>query len=261
MPGMTPLRPDDVHSARAWAAFVADDAAATAPPSLEPRVLRAAQAALMEKQRADAERARRRWLAGISAIAASLLAAAAWSLGPGGWIASRAPTAPESARTTAASRTPASSAPSATPESSARSTVHVDDAPPGRPVPMTNIEAGRVLGTPLPRLASRPLFDPTDGAGLVRAPGALRMRSFGAAVAEPMAVARTHDAPNAPASTSGTPAAPGAQAGSAPEAWSLRARPVFDPEAVETAPALPAYRLDHATPGPAKREDPPSPPK
>ena len=39
MPGLTPLRPDDVHSARAWAAFVADDAAAAAPSSLEARVL------------------------------------------------------------------------------------------------------------------------------------------------------------------------------------------------------------------------------
>ena len=253
MPGMTPLRPDDVHSARAWAAFVADDAAAAAPSSLEARVLRAAQAALMEKQRADAERARRRWFAGISAIAASLLAAAAWSLAPGGAIALRTPTTPEPSRIPESSRTPASPA--------ASSAQAADDAPPGRPVPMTNIEAGRVLGTPLPRLASRPLFDPGDGAGLVQAPGALRMRSFGAAVAEPMAVAKTHGAPNAPSSTSEAPAPPGALAGSATEAWSLRAKPVFDPDAVETAPALPVYRLDHATPVPAKREDPPAPPK
>ena len=179
MPGLTPLRPDDVHSARAWAAFVADDAAAAAPSSLEARVLRAAQAALMEKQRADAERARRRWFAGISAIAASLLAAAAWSLAPGRSIA---PRTLESPSTLESSRTPESPA--------ASSAQAADDAPPGRPVPMTNIEAGRVLGTPLPRLASRPLFDPSDGAGLVQAPGALRMRSFGATVAEPVAVAR-----------------------------------------------------------------------
>jgi len=250
MPGMTPLRPDDVHSARAWAAFVADDAAAAAPSSLEARVLRAAQAALMEKQRADAERARRRWFAGISAIAASLLAAAAWSLAPGRSIA---PRALESPSTLESSRTPESPA--------ASSAQAADDAPPGRPVPMTNIEAGRVLGTPLPRLASRPLFDPSDGAGLVQAPGAVRMRSFGATVAEPVAVAKTHGAPNAPASASEAPAGPGALAGSAPEAWSLRAKPVFDPDAVETAPALPVYRLDHATPVPAPREDPPAPPK
>ena len=247
---MTPLRPDDVHSARAWAAFVADDAASAAPSSLEARVLRAAQAALMEKQRADAERARRRWFAGISAIAASLLAAAAWSLAPGRSIA---PRALESPSTLESSRTPESPA--------ASSAQAADDAPPGRPVPMTNIEAGRVLGTPLPRLASRPLFDPSDGAGLVQAPGALRMRSFGATVAEPVAVAKTHGAPNAPASASEAPAGPGALAGSAPEAWSLRAKPVFDPDAVETAPALPVYRLDHATPVPAPREDPPAPPK
>jgi hypothetical protein len=250
MPGLTPLRPDDVHSARAWAAFVADDAAAAAPSSLEARVLRAAQAALMEKQRADAERARRRWFAGISAIAASLLAAAAWSLAPGRSIA---PRALESPSTLESSRTPESPA--------ASSAQAADDAPPGRPVPMTNIEAGRVLGTPLPRLASRPLFDPSDGAGLVQAPGAVRMRSFGATVAEPVAVAKTHGAPNAPASASEAPAGPGALAGSAPEAWSLRAKPVFDPDAVETAPALPVYRLDHATPVPAPREDPPAPPK
>ena len=112
MPGMTPLRPDDVHSARAWAAFVADDAAAAAPASLEARVMRAAQAALAQKQRADAERARRRWFAGISAIAASLLAAAAWSLAPGGLTgshdmapaeASRAATTPESSAASSAS--------------------------------------------------------------------------------------------------------------------------------------------------------------
>ena len=106
---MTPLRPDDVHSARAWAAFVADDAAAAAPPSLEARVLRAAQAALAQKQRADAERARRRWFAGVSAIAASLLAAAAWSLGPGGSTAVHVLTPADPSR---AATTPESSAPS-----------------------------------------------------------------------------------------------------------------------------------------------------
>ena len=88
---MTPIRPDDKHSARAWAAFVADDKAAAAPPSLEARVLLAAHAALAQQQRVDAERVRRRWFAGISAIAASLLAAAAWSLAPGGMTASRGP--------------------------------------------------------------------------------------------------------------------------------------------------------------------------
>jgi hypothetical protein len=248
MPGMTPLRPDDAHSARAWAAFVADDAAAAAPPSLEARVLRAAQAALAQKRRADAERTRRRWFAGVSAIAASLLAAAAWSLSPGARVlvpagGARAETTPESS----ASTTPASSAQAA-------------DEPPGRPVPMTNIEAGRVLRPA--RLASRPLFDPLDGVGPVRAPGTLRGNAFGAAVVEPAAVARTHAAPIASPPPSVTPpAGPGALAGAAPEAWSLRARPVFDPDAVETAPPLPVYRLEHATPAPPPREEPPAPPK
>jgi len=247
MPGMTPLRPDDVHSARAWAAFVADDTAAAAPPSLEARVMRAAQAALAQKQRADAERARRRWLAGVSAIAASLLAAAAWSLGPGVSTAVHVLTPAD----------PSRAAP--TPESSVPSSAQGADEPPGRPVPMTNIEAGRVLGAPPPRLASRPLFD--DGVGPVQAPGALRARSFGAAVVEPTAVARTHSPIPSPAHDAGTPPAPGALAGSAPETWSLRAKPVFDPDAVETAPPLPVYRLEHATPAPAPREDPPAPPK
>jgi hypothetical protein len=132
-------------------------------------------------------------------------------------------------------------------------------------VPMTNIEAGRVLRTPLPaRLASRPLFDPAAGVGPVSAPGALQAKSFGAAAAEPIAVARTR----APAIASRPPAqepaaapsAPGALAGSAPEKWSLRAKPVFDPDAVETAPPPPVYRLDHATPAAAPRESPPVPP-
>ena len=259
MPGMTPLRPDDAHSARAWAAFVADDAAAAAPPSLEARVLRAAQAALAQKQRAEAERARRRWFAGISAIAASLLAAAAWSLAPDRLPPPRAMAPADASR---AATTPESSAASTTPESSAEAA----DEPPGRPVPMTNIEAGRVLGTPPPaRLAARPLFDPLDGVGPVRAPGALRARSFGAAVVEPAAVARARTSPIAsppPAhETVAPPVAAGALAGSSQEAWTLRAKPVFDPEAVETAPPLPVYRLDHATPAAAPREDPPAPPK
>jgi hypothetical protein len=262
MPGMTPLRPDDVHSARAWAAFVAEDAAAGAPPSLEARVMRAAQQALAQKQRAETELAHRRWFAGMSALAASLLAAAAWSLAPGGLTASR---------TEAPAGAPGGTAPLATtPESSAAGATIVSspidlDEPPGRPVPMTNIEAGRVLRTPLPaRLASRPLFDPAAGVGPVSAPGALRARSFGAAAVEPIAVARTHApaiAPHAPAQEpAAAPSAPGALAGSAPETWSLRAKPVFDPDAVETAPPPPVYRLEHATPAATPRESPPVPP-
>jgi hypothetical protein len=260
MPGMTPIRPDDVHSARAWAAFVTDDKAAAAPPSLEARVLLAAHAALTQKQRVDAERVRRRWFAGVSAIAASLLAAAAWSLAPGGMTASRGPSAPRGADAPPAVTAPESSAAAATPESSAPAI----DEPPGRPIPMTNIEAGRVLGTPPMRLASRPLFHVLDGVGPIGAPGALRAKSFGAPIVEPVAAARTHTTPAAsppPAHEATAPVGPGALAGSAPEAWSLRAKPVFDPDAVETAPPPAVYRLDHATPAAAPREDPPAPPK
>ena len=157
-----------------------------------------------------------------------------------------------------AGTTPESSAASTTPESSAQAA----DEPPGRPVPMTNIEAGRVLGMPPARLASRPLFDPIDGVGPVRAPGALRARSFGAAVVEPVAAARTPRGADRVASGAQRRAVvPGALAGSSQEAWTLRAKPVFDPEAVETTPPPPVYRLDHATPAAAPREDPPAPPK
>jgi hypothetical protein len=260
MPGMTPLRPDDVHSARAWAAFVAEDAADGAPRSLEARVMRAAQQALAQKQRAETELAHRRWFAGLSAIAASLLAAAAWSLAPGGLTASRTGT-PAAA--------PGGTAPLSTPESSAAGATIVSSPidlaePPGPPVPMTNIEGGRVLRTPLPaRLASRPLFDPVAGVGPVSAPGALRPRSFGAVSVEPIAVSRhapaiaTRPPAQEPAAA---PSAPDALAGSAPETWSLRAKPVFDPDAVETAPPPPVYRLDHATPAATPRESPPVPP-
>jgi hypothetical protein len=257
MPGMTPLRPDDVHSARAWAAFAADDADASAPPSLEARVLRAARAAVAQKQRADAERSRHRWFAGIGAIAASLLAAAAWSLAPAGPTASRTgePSGPpDTLRAGMSQESPAAT-------NIPQSTASTDDEPAGRPVPMTNIEAGRVLETPPTRLASRPLFDALDGVAPVRAPGALRATSFGAAVVEPKALARTHAAPNAPSPTHEDAAAPGALAGSAPEAWSLRSKPVFDPDAVETKPPLPVYRLDQATPAAPPREDPPAPPR
>ena len=134
MPGMTPLRPDDVHSARAWAAFVADDAAAAAPPSLEARVMRAAQAALAQKQRADAERTRRRWFAGVSAIAASLLAAAAWSFAPGGLTASHDMAPADASRV---ETTPESSAASALPDRHANRDeppgVRADDQYRGRP--------------------------------------------------------------------------------------------------------------------------------
>ena len=125
---------------------------------------------------------------------------------------------------------------------------------------MTNIEAGRVLGAPPPRLASRPLFDATASARSRRpapcGPGPSARPSW----SRPRWPGLTRRSPS-PAHEAVTPPAPGALAGSAPETWSLRAKPVFDPDAVETAPPLPVYRLEHATPAPAPREDPPAPPK
>jgi hypothetical protein len=268
MPGVTPLRPDDVRSARAWAAFVADDATASAPASLEARVMRAAQAALAQKQRDDAERRRRHWFAGLSAVAAGLLVAAAWSLTPGGLAPSRGvrPAQPPDA-----AAAPATAVATAPVESSAQA---IDERT-GRPVPMTNIEGGRVLATPPAMLlASRPLFDPIDGARPVRAPGTLRGKSFGGPTVEPafssgrpthsiapsVAIAATPPAPLTPA------VAP--VAATAPEAWSSRSfQGVFDPQAGEAGekPAPAPVRLDHAAPIPAPAPvppaDPPTPPK
>ena len=79
-PPHDPSRPDEGRLGQAWAAFAAEDAKASAPASLEARVMRAAQAALIEKQRAEIDRRRHHWLAGLSAIAASVLAASAWWL-------------------------------------------------------------------------------------------------------------------------------------------------------------------------------------
>ena len=264
MPSVTPLRPDDGRRARAWAAFVADDAAASAPASLEARVMRAAQAALAQKQRDDAERRRRQWFGGLTALAASLLAAAAWSLAPGRLAPSRglAPAGASRPETT-----PASAAVSAPPASGAPAI----DEPSGRPVPMTNIEAGRLLATPpASLLASRPLFDPADGARPVSAAGTPRGKSFEAPTVEP---AFSHGRPThsitGPAIASAppvplTPAAP--VAATAPEAWSSRTfKGVFDPQAGRTPPPLP-IRLDHAAPAPTPAPvpvppaDPPVPP-
>ena len=268
---MTPLRPDDVRSARAWAAFVADDAAASAPPALEARIMRAAQAALAQKQRDDAERRRRQWIAGCTAIAASLLAAAAWSLAPHGSTAAVTPSALPTATTPASGGGPSSNVPSiagSTPGAwtSGRSP---SDEEPGRPVAMTNVEAGRVLATP-PRapLASRPLFDPADGAGPVDAPARLRARSLAATVEPAFANGRPkHSIPDPaiPALAAAPTAPPGPLAPPAavtsPEVWSARSFDgVFDPEPGKKA-APPPIRLDHTAPLPTPREDPPPPPK
>ena len=94
-----PFGAEDVRLGQAWTAFAADDAKASAPAGLEGRVMRAAQAALVEKRRAEAERRRHHWFAGLSALAASVLAATAW------WLAgARAviPSAPASTPTAAA---------------------------------------------------------------------------------------------------------------------------------------------------------------
>ena len=265
MPGMTPLRPDDVRSARAWAAFVADDASASAPPTLESRVMRAAQAALAQKVRDEAERRRRRLFAGCTALAASLLAAAAWSLTPHG------PTAPAA---------PAAESPiAATPEPSREGTRHIasraptlpessSSAPqpeePGRPLPMTNVEAGRVLATP-PRalLASRPLFDPVDGAEPVDAPARLRAKSLAAPTVEPTFTngRPKHSVPEpAAALASAPPAMLAPPTTVSSEVWSSRSFDgVFDPDAGEKR-VPPPIRLDHAAPAQRPREDPPAPP-
>lgn len=249
---MTPLRPDDVHNARAWAAFVADDAAASAPPALEARVLLAAQAALAQRQRSEVDQARRRWFAGLSALAAGLLAAAAWSLAPPAVLAP--PDTAAGGRQVETALAPAVPVPDA-------------DEPAGRPVPMTNIEAGRVLASPPHRLlASRPLFDAVEGSGPVGTPGRLRVKAFGAPPIEPVAAARgyaTATPATAPVTSAGEPLAtgPAALAGTAPEAWSSRgARPIFDPQSAEFAPADPTFRLEHVMPAPVRRDDPPAPP-
>jgi hypothetical protein len=268
MPGMTPLRPDDVRSARAWAAFVADDAAASAPPSLEARIMRAARKALAQKQCDDAERRRRQWFAGCTALAASLLAAAAWSLAPHG-PATSAVTTPEShtATTPESGGEPSNQTASiagTTPESSTPGTPESDEEP-GRPVAMTNVEAGRVLATP-PRalLAARPLFDPADGAGPVDTPARLRAKSFGAPLVEPVFTngRPKHSIPDSTAvAVAAAPALPPVPPAAAvsPQVWSSRSFDgVFDPDAREK-PAAPPVRLDHTAPAP--REDPPAPPK
>jgi Meckel syndrome type 1 protein len=272
MPGMTPLRRDEVRSARAWAAFVADDATATPRPSLEARVLRAAHAAMAQKQRDDAERRRRQWFAGCTALAASVLAASAWSLAPHGPITAAATTPDSPTATRPESSVVRShdtgSIGATSPESSTPSTPELGEAP-GRPVAMTNVEAGRVLASPPRRLlASRPLFDPADGASPVDAPARLRAKSFGAPTVEPAFTngrpKHSIPDPTTPALAAAPPlprsALAPAVAATSSEVWSSRSFDgVFDPEAGKK-PVPPPIRLDQAAPKPAPREDPPAPP-
>jgi hypothetical protein len=252
MPGVTPLRPDDVRQARAWAAFVADDARATAPPALEARVLLAAQAAMASKPRGDLDRQRRRWMAAVSAMAATVLAAAAWWLAP---AASQAP------RTTSAPATAASAAATHAAPAAATPT-DLADAP-GRPMPMTNVEAGRLLATPPDRvLAARPLFD-SPGTGPVRIGQLPRGRSFSAPTVEPVGT-RLHPTPGqaivAPA-MAGAPIAPAApSAPTVPETWATRgSQGLFDPETGDK-PAPAPVLLEKAAPLPPK-DAPPAPPR
>jgi hypothetical protein len=179
-------------------------------------------------------------------------------------------TTPESPTTTTPESTGGSSNEIAsiaatTPESSAPGT---PDEEPGRPVAMTNVEAGRVLATP-PRalLASRPLFDSADGAGPVDAPARVRARSLAATVEPAFTNGRPkHSIPDpaAPALAAAPPMAPAPLAPPAattsPAVWSSRSFDgVFDPGAGQK-PVPPPIRLDHTAPAPP-REDPPAPPK
>jgi hypothetical protein len=258
MPRLTPPD-DDQRLGRAWAAFVEDDTKARPPAGLEARVMRAAQAAVAAQRRAEADRRRHHWLAGVAALAASALAAAAWSLMPHDAPAPAAATPAITAAPDTAASTPVS-----------------DETPRGtagrsRPLPMTNVEAGRVLATMPPRaLAARPLLQPIDG--LVATPGSPRAKSFFAPppVVRPNPV--TPQLAQAPASPpaddasampgrlpAAAPLATSAPRPAAPEVWSTRGfQGVFDPA---TAAVPQPYRVDLAAPAPVRpAEEPPDPP-
>jgi len=237
---------EDARDAQSWAAFAAEDAAVRVPSALEARVLRAAQQALAEQRRAEIERRRRVWHAAGAAVAAGILAAAAWSLAP----ASTSTSAPR-----AADGAPPAPAPAPI--------VEIQKGRGGR-VPMTNVEAGRMLGT-LPRaaLVSRPLFDPSD-VGLVRAPMALRSKSFGAApIAHATSGAQMAEGASAPPPDALPVVLPSATQAVTPPvvepataAQSSRGFRGIDPATGK--PAEPAYRLERA---PDETAPPPPPPK
>jgi hypothetical protein len=233
---------DDARIARAWAAFAREDAASRAPAGLEARVLNAARTAIAERRRAEAERQRRRWIAGASTIAAGSLAAAAWCLS----VIAPPPVSG------AATPVPV---PAAAPAGDAVPAGRAAGAPPSA-APMTNVEAGRILATPPHALlASRPLFDAAD-AGVVGIRGVPGARAYHAPIVEPAPYARAA-APVAPAAAAAPePLAPVA---AAPEAWVTReATPLFDPESAEpvAAPAPLANQKTVATPREAPRPKP-----
>jgi hypothetical protein len=236
MPRVIPFPPvEDARDAQAWSAFAAEDAAARAPAALEARVMRAAQRAVAERRRAEIDCRRRLWLGAAAAIAAGLVAAAGWSLAP------RATPVPHAA----AAAPPAAVTP-------APSIVPVAKGGRGR-VPMTNVEAGRVLGpVPPPALVTRSLFD-LVAESAVRAPIAPRPRSFGS---EPSAPALTEAqiadaAPPAPVPEMTPGLHPPVVPAPAATALSSRGfRGVFDRSQPGTADGEPGYRLELATPLP-----------
>lgn len=250
MPRLIPFPPAedarDARDAQAWAAFAAEDAAVRVPPALEARVLRAAQQALAERRRAEIDRRRRVWHAVAAAVAASVLAAAAWSLSP---ASTPAPQEAAIAAPAAAAPAPAGPAPNG----------H------GGRVPMTNVEAGRVIDTlPGGTLAARPLFDPSYDAP-ARAPEAPHARWFSAApIAHATSGAQMAQSAAAPPALEAQPATPlpaipGA-ADPAHTALSARGfRGMFDPAAAKPDPAEESYRLEIATPAPAPAPAPEPP--
>ena len=236
MPRVIPFPPaGDARDAQAWTAFAAEDAAVRVPAALEARVMRAAQRALAERRRAEIDRRRRVCLGAAASIAAGLVVAAGWSLAPRATPAPRAAAAaPPAAVTPAPSIVPAANGGS-------------------RRVPMTNVEAGRVLGPiPPPSLAARPLFDLVPE-NVVRAPIAPRARSFGS---EPIVPAATEAqiadaAPSTPMPAMTPGLHPPAVAAPATTALSSRGfRGVFDRSQPAPVDGEPGYRLELATPMP-----------
>ena len=235
---------DDGRLSQAWAAFAAEDAQASAPARLEKRVRRAVQAALVEQRRAEAERRRHQWLAGLSALAATVLAAAAW------WLAgSRAmsPNAPDIV--TVAERSAPVAASGTTVRASRRASA---------PVPMTNVEAGRLLDGAPRTLAARPLLESADN-GLVRVAGVPRAKSFSAPLVVPAPIplrasktsAPVPQAEDATALPGPLGVAPPAGTATAPDAWTSRGfNGVFDPASGQHPPAPPAAKPSEEPPPP-----------